>query len=72
MYIKKEVRGRVHFLHADKFLQLGIFVFDGSSQTCPEYPKYFYCDAKHLDNLRGPVTSLVTCFVAIFFAFAPS
>ena len=51
-YIKKEFRDGIHFLHADKH-QADIIVFDGSNQTCPKYLKYFYCDAKHSDILRG-------------------
>ena len=41
-YLKKEVRDGVHFLHSDKqkFLQVGIIVFDGSGQACLKYPKY--------------------------------
>ena len=34
-YLKKEVRNGVHFLHADKHLQVGI-VFGGSGQKCPK------------------------------------
>ena len=36
-YPKKDVMYGVHFWHADKtskFLQVGIIVFDGSSQSC--------------------------------------
>ena len=35
-----------------KFLQVGIIVIDGSDQTVPKYPKYFYCDTKHSDIIR--------------------
>ena len=45
-YLKTEVRNGVHFLQADKhhfllgkLLQVGIIVFDGSFQTCPNYQK---------------------------------
>ena len=42
MDLEKEVIDEVEFLHADRhqsFLQVGTIVFDGSSQTCPKYPK---------------------------------
>ena len=41
-YLKKAVRNGVHLLQADKhqkFLQVGIILFDRSAQTCPKYPK---------------------------------
>ena len=59
-----------------KFLQVRIFVFDGSGQICPNYSKQevgnifaksvaaifmFYCDAKHSDILRG--SSHVYCYL---------
>ena len=41
-YLRKEVRDGVYSLHANKhqFLQVGMIVFDGSGQTCPNYPKW--------------------------------
>ena len=36
-YLKNEVTNGVHFLHADKHLQVGIIVFDESDQICPKY-----------------------------------
>ena len=41
-FLKKEVRNRVHFLHADKyqiFYKLGLSFFDKSGQTCLKYPE---------------------------------
>ena len=42
-YIKKEVSDEVDFFACrwtSKFLDVDTFVFDGSDQTCPKYPKY--------------------------------
>ena len=38
-YLKKEVGNGVHFLHADKHLQVGIIVFDGGGKICSKYQK---------------------------------
>ena len=42
-YLKKDVWDEVHFLHADKHqsvYKLAMSFFDGSGQTCPNYPKF--------------------------------
>ena len=38
-YLKKEIGNGDHFWHADKFLQVVITLFDGTSQTCSKYQK---------------------------------
>ena len=41
-YLKKEGRGEVDFLHADKYqtvLQIDTINFGSNSQACPNYPK---------------------------------
>ena len=41
-YLKKEVRDKVDFLHADKhesFLQIDTMIFDGDGQAFPKFPK---------------------------------
>ena len=46
-----------------------IVIFDGSGQTCPKYPKYFYCDTKHSDILQG--SSHVHCYFYEFLYIFP-
>ena len=41
-YLKKEVRDKVDFLHADKhesFLQIDTMIFDGDGQAFPKFSK---------------------------------
>ena len=41
-YLKKEVRDKVDFVHADKhesFLQIDTMIFDGDDQAFPKFPK---------------------------------
>ena len=41
-YLKKEVRDKVDFLHADKdesFLEIDTMIFDGEGQAFPKVPK---------------------------------
>ena len=41
-YLKKEVRDKVDFLHADKhesFLQIDTMIFDGDGQAFPKFTK---------------------------------
>ena len=41
-YLKKEVRDKVDFLHADKhesFLQIDTMIFDGNGQAFPKFSK---------------------------------
>ena len=63
-YLKKEARDGLNFLHEGKhqsFCKLAL-LFLMEVPECPKYPKYFYCDAKYLNNLRVPVM-----FILIFF-----
>ena len=46
-YLKKEGRGEVHFLHADKhesFLQIDTMIFYGDDQVFPKFPKQHVCN----------------------------
>ena len=45
-HLKKEVRDKVSFLHADKyesFLQIDTLIFDGHGQAFPEFRKLQVC-----------------------------
>ena len=67
---KKSSQLRIEFIFCMQINIKGIIViFDGSGQTCPKSPKYFYCDTKHSDILQG--SGHVHCYFYEFLYIFP-